>query len=92
MEVFTIDLTLNLMPPLVVLTYVTTYSSESTNSSILNLLHTNDHVYDFEISIQSFRLCVSCVWVKISSQVMTMEERRRRDYENFSQDFSLEDE
>ena len=34
MEVFTIDLTLNLMLPLVVLTHVTTRSSESMDSSI----------------------------------------------------------
>ena len=54
MEVFTIDLTLNLMLPLVVLTHVTTCSSESTDFSILNLLHTNDPIYDFEISTQSF--------------------------------------
>ena len=58
MEVFIIDLTLNLMPPLVVLTHVTTRSSESMDSSILNLLHTNDPVYDFEISTQSFRSSV----------------------------------
>ena len=55
MEVFTIDLTLNLMLPLVVLTHVVTCSFESTDSSLLNLLHTNDPVYDFEISTQSFR-------------------------------------
>ena len=56
MEVFTIDLTLNLLLPLVVLTYVTTCSSESTDSSIMNLLHTNTPVCDFEISTQRFRL------------------------------------
>ena len=52
MEVFTIDLTLNLMLPHVVLT---TRSSESTESSIMNLLHTNVPLCDFEISIQMFR-------------------------------------
>ena len=55
MEVFTIDLTLNLMLPLVALTHVTILNFESTDSSILNLLHTNDPVCDFEISTQSFR-------------------------------------
>ena len=55
MEVFTIDLTLNLMLPLVVLIHVTTQSFKSIDSSILNLLHTNDPVCDFEISTQSFR-------------------------------------
>ena len=55
MEVFTIDFSLNLMLHLVVLTHVTTRNSESTDSSILNLLHINTLVYDFEISTQRFR-------------------------------------
>ena len=52
MEVFTIDLTLHLMLPHVVLTHVITHSFEFIDSSIMNLLHTNTHVYDFEISTQ----------------------------------------
>ena len=55
MEVFTINLTLNIMLPLVILTHVTIRNFESVDSSILNLLHTNDPVCDFKISIQSFR-------------------------------------
>ena len=55
MEIFTIDLTLNLLLSLVVLTHMTTCSSESMDSSILNLLHTNTHVCDFEIPLKSFR-------------------------------------
>ena len=58
MEVFTIDLILNLMLPLVILTHVTIRNSKSTDSSILNLLHTNDPVCVFEISTQSFRSSV----------------------------------
>ena len=58
MKVFIIDLTLNLMLPLVVLSHVTTCSSESTSLSILNLLHTNTSSCDFEISTQNFRLSV----------------------------------
>ena len=52
MEVFTIDLTLNLMLPLVVLTHVITRSFEFTDSSILNLLHTNAVVCDFAIPLK----------------------------------------
>ena len=43
------------MLPLVVLTHVTTPNSESTDSSIMNLLHTNTLVCDFENSTQRFR-------------------------------------
>ena len=39
----------------VVLTHVTTHSSESTDSSIMNLLYTNTLVCDFENSTQRFR-------------------------------------
>ena len=52
MEVFKINLTQSLILSLVVLTYMTTHSSESTNFSILNLLHTNTHFCDFEISVK----------------------------------------
>ena len=38
-----------------ILTHVTTHSSESTDSSIMNMLHTNTHICDFEISTQRFR-------------------------------------
>ena len=53
MEVFTIDLTLNLMLPLVVLTHATTRISKSTDSSILNLLNTNTPIFDYEIPLKS---------------------------------------
>ena len=46
MKVFTINLTLNLLLPFVVLTQVTTRNSKSIDSSILNLLHTNAPVVD----------------------------------------------
>ena len=52
MEVNTIDLTLNLLPRHVVLTYMTTHSSESTDSSIVKLLHINTLVYDFETPLK----------------------------------------
>ena len=55
MKDFTIDLTLNLLLPLIVLAHTTTGSSESTDSSILNLLYTNTHVCDFEISLKGFK-------------------------------------
>ena len=55
MDVFTIDLTLNLMLPLVVLTHMIIHSSEFMNSFIMNLLHTNTLVCNFEISTQRFR-------------------------------------
>ena len=48
MKVFTIDLTLTLLLPDVVLTHMTTRSFESTDSSIMNLWHTNAPVCDFE--------------------------------------------
>ena len=54
MEFFTIDLTLNLLPPHVVLTYVTTCSSESTDFSIMNLLHINTPICDSKSSTQRF--------------------------------------
>ena len=52
MKVFTINLTLNLLLPHVVLTSITIRNSESTDSSIMKLLHTNTPVRDFEISTQ----------------------------------------
>ena len=54
-EVYTIDLILNLLLRYVVLTSVTTRSFKSTNSSIVKLLHRNILVYDSEISTQTFR-------------------------------------
>ena len=42
------------MLPHVVLTHVTTLNAESTDSSIMNLLHTNTLVCDFENSNQRF--------------------------------------
>ena len=67
MEVFTIDLTLNLVLPLVVLTHMITHNFESMVSSIMNMLYTNTPVYDFGSSTQRFR----------SSTVMSS------DYSNF---------
>ena len=55
MEVLIIDLTLNLLLPHVVLTHMTTYNSESTDSFIMNLLNTNTWVCDSENSTQRFR-------------------------------------
>ena len=55
MKVFTIDLALNLLLPLVVFTYMITCSIEFMDFSILNLLHTNTHVCDFEIPLKGFR-------------------------------------
>ena len=55
MEIFTIDLALNLLLSLVVLTHTITCSFESTNSSILNLLHTNTHTYNFKIPLKGFK-------------------------------------
>ena len=55
MKVFTIDVTLNLLLPLVVLTHTTMCNVKSMDSSILNLLHTNTHVCDFEIPLKGFR-------------------------------------
>ena len=46
MKVFTIDLTLNLLLPQAILTYVATRNSESTNSSIMIMFHTNTLVCD----------------------------------------------
>ena len=46
MKVFTINLTLNLLLPFVVLTQVTTRNSKSIDSSIMNLLHTNAPIVD----------------------------------------------
>ena len=53
MEVFTIDLTQNLMLPLVILTHATTRIFEFIDSPILNLLNTNTSVCDFEIPLKS---------------------------------------
>ena len=51
----TIDLNLNLMLPLVELINTIMCSSNSIDSSILNLLNTNSHVCDFEIPVKGFR-------------------------------------
>ena len=55
MEVFTINLNLNLPLPHIVLTHVTTCNSESMNSSIMNLLHTNTPTCDSENFTQTFK-------------------------------------
>ena len=71
MEVFTIDFSLNLMLPFMVLTHVTTCKFEFMDSYILNLLHINTLVCDFEISTQRFRssAIVDLVRNKISPPV-----------------------
>ena len=46
----------NLKLPLVELTHLITCNFESTDSFILNLLHTNTHICDFEIPFKSFSL------------------------------------
>ena len=55
MKICTIDLTLNLLLPHIVLTLMTTYCSESTDSFTMKLLHTNTLVCDFQNSTQRFR-------------------------------------
>ena len=70
-EVCTIDLTLNLLLPHVVLTHVTTSSFESTNSSTMKLLHTNSLICDFEISTKRFR---SSTLVDLMQQLYTITE------------------
>jgi len=52
MEVYTIDLTINLLLPHIVLTYVTTHSFKSIDSSIVKLLHTNTPVCDFKTPLK----------------------------------------
>ena len=55
MEVYIIDLAINLLLPHVVLTLMTTYCSKSTDSFTMKLLHTNTLVCDFQNSTQRFR-------------------------------------
>ena len=55
MKGFTINLTLNLLLPLVINTHMTTCSFKSTDSSIMNKLHTNTTVRDSKNSTQRFR-------------------------------------
>ena len=55
MEVYSIDLTLILLLPHVVLNHMTTHSSEFMDSSIMNLLHTNTPVCDSKTSTQRFK-------------------------------------
>jgi len=55
MEVFKIDLNLNLLLPHVVLSHVITRGSKSIDSSVMNQLHTNTLVCDFKSSTQRFR-------------------------------------
>ena len=52
MEIYTIDLTLNLMLPRVLVTHITTRSSEFANSSIMKLLHTNTPICNFETPLK----------------------------------------
>ena len=54
-EVYTINLTLNLLLPNVVLTHVTICSSKSTDFYTVKMLHTNSPICDFQISTQRFR-------------------------------------
>ena len=52
MEIYTIDLILNLLLPCVLITHITTRSSESANSSIVKLLHTNTPICNFETPLK----------------------------------------
>ena len=52
MEVYTIDLTLNLLLTHVILTHETIRSSKSMASSSMKLLYTNAHVCDFETPLK----------------------------------------
>ena len=52
MEVYTINLTLNLLLPNVVFTHITTHSTKSKDSSIVKLLHTKTLVCDFETPLK----------------------------------------
>ena len=52
MKIHTIDLTVNLLLLLVVLTHVTICSFEFTGPSIVKLLQTNTHVCDFETPLK----------------------------------------
>ena len=53
--VYSIDLTLILLLPHVVLTHMTTRNSEFMDSSIMNLLHTNTPICDSKTSTQRFK-------------------------------------
>jgi len=53
---FTIDFSLNLKLSFVELTHMTTCSSDSIDSSILNLLNPNTPICDFGISLKGFKL------------------------------------
>ena len=46
------DLTLNLLLRHIVLTHMITHSSESTNSSVVKLLHINTPICDFETPLK----------------------------------------
>ena len=52
---FTQYLTLNLMLPPVKLTNMITCSSNSTDSSLLDLQHTSSHTYHFKIPLKCFK-------------------------------------
>ena len=69
MEVCTIDLTLNLLLPHVVLTHVSIRRFESTNSSTMKLLHTNSLICDFEIFTQR---CRSSTMVDLMQQLYSI--------------------
>ena len=43
-----------MLPP-IELTNTTTYNSDSTDFSLLDLLNTSSHAYDFEIPLKGFR-------------------------------------
>ena len=43
-----------MLPP-IEFTHITTCSSDSTDSSLLDLQNTSSHAYDFEISLKGFR-------------------------------------
>ena len=70
MEVYTIDLTLILLLPHVVLTHVTTHTSESMDSSIINLLHTNTPVCDSKTSTQDLDHQLRCLVMVATSTTL----------------------
>ena len=64
MKIYTIDLTVNLLLLLVVLTHVTICNSESTSPSIVKLLHTNTHVCDFETPLKGSNHQLWLIWLQ----------------------------
>ena len=70
-EIYTINLTLNLLLLHVVLNSVITRNSESMCSSTLKLLHTNSHIYDSKISTQRFGSATKTFWPICDFEIST---------------------